>query len=338
MSDSSAPRRGSISPVRFEVGRRNAAAGNLEARRGLSRFAASVAAAAALSATTGIGPAHAEPVDAGARYVALGASYAAGPGITPVLDEGCLRSARGYPGQLAETLGLELVDVTCSGATTANVLDEPQRLPSGPVMPPQIGAVTPDTELVTITVGGNDLGLIGGMIARSCGPGLVGALPAVSFLASELCASVLGDSAEPTAADFERVQGSIADVVRAVQWKAPDATILLVEYLPVMDRDATVCAKVPLSQSDAKAARRVYEGLVAASRAAALETGATTVAAPNADDHHACAATPWTYGFNSPLDSDAPDVGLIATIASSYHPNTAGMSAVADQLAHTLGN
>ncbi|MEV0339409.1 SGNH/GDSL hydrolase family protein [Nocardia sp. NPDC050713] len=215
----------------------------------------------------------------------------------------------------------EGLDVTCSGATTANILDEPQRLPVGPVMPPQIGAVTPDTELVTITVGGNDLGLIGGMIARSCGPGLVGALPAVSFLASELCASVLGDSAEPTAADFERVQGSIADVVRAVQSKAPNATVLLVEYLPVVDRDGTVCTKVPLSQSDAKAARRAYEGLVAASRAAALETGATTVAAPNADDHHACAATPWTYGFNSPLDSDAPDVGLIATIASSYHPN-----------------
>ncbi|MET8778486.1 SGNH/GDSL hydrolase family protein [Nocardia sp. NPDC004654] len=239
-------------------------------------------------------------------------------------------AGRGVQGGSAARL-----DVTCSGATTANILDEPQRLPVGPVMPPQIGAVTPDTELVTITVGGNDLGLIGGMIARSCGPGLVGALPAVSFLASELCASVLGDSAEPTAADFERVQGSIADVVRAVQSKAPNATILLVEYLPVVDRDATVCAKVPLSQSDAKAARGVYEGLVAASRAAALETGATTVAAPNADDHHACAATPWTYGFNSPLDSDAPDVGLIATIANSYHPNTTGMSAIADHLART---
>ncbi|WP_141811325.1 SGNH/GDSL hydrolase family protein [Nocardia bhagyanarayanae] len=245
MSDRSARRRGSISSVRSEDDRRDGTAANLRAGRRLSRFAALVAAAAALSATTGIGPTHAEPVAAGARYVALGASYAAGPGITPMLDEGCLPSARNYPGQLAETLGLELVDVTCSGATTANILDQPQRLPSGPVMPPQIGAVTPDTELVTITIGGNDLGLIGGMIARSCGPGLVGALSVVSFLASEVCTSVLGDSAEPTPADFERVQRAIADVVRAVQSAAPNATVLLVEYLPVLDHDGAICAKAP---------------------------------------------------------------------------------------------
>lgn len=307
---------------------------NQAARRGFSLLAVLFAAAAALTAATGT--AHARPIDAGARYVALGASYAAGPGIPPVLDEGCLRSARNYPGQLAEALGLELVDVTCSGATTADILDNPQRLPGGQVLPPQIGAVTPDTELVTITVGGNDLGLIGGMIARSCGPGLVGVVPVVSFLASDACASVLGDSVEPTPADFDRVRLSIAEVVRAVQSKAPNATVLLVEYLPVIDRDGTVCAKVPLSQSDAESARRTYDGLIAATRTAAHETGVDTVAAPNADAHNACAATPWTYGFNSPLDSDAPNVGLVATIASSYHPNVEGMSVVADELAHAL--
>ncbi|WP_431950854.1 SGNH/GDSL hydrolase family protein [Nocardia lijiangensis] len=331
MSDTSAPP-GSILSERVETTRTVL---NRPARRAFSSLAALVAAAAALTAATG--PAHARSFDTGARYVALGASYAAGPGLTPVLDEGCLQSSSNYPGQLAEALGLSLVDVTCSGATTANVLHEPQRLPSGPVMPPQIGAVTADTELVTITIGGNDLGLIGGMIARSCGPGLVGALPVVAFLASEVCTSVLGDSGDPTAADFARVRQPIAEVVRAVQSKAPNATVLLVEYLPVLDRDGAACAKVPLSQPDAQSARRTYDRLIAETRAAASETGVATVAIPNADDHNACAATPWTYGFNSPLDSDAPDVGLVATIASSYHPTAAGMSAVADQLVRTIG-
>ncbi|WP_084510544.1 SGNH/GDSL hydrolase family protein [Nocardia lijiangensis] len=334
MSDTSAPP-GSILSERVETTRVARTLVNRTARRAFSSLAALVAAAAALTAATG--PAHARSIDTGARYVALGASYAAGPGLTPVLDEGCLRSSSNYPGQLADALGLSLVDVTCSGATTANILDKPQRLPGGPAMPPQIGAVTADTELVTITIGGNDLGMIGGMIARSCGPGLVGGIPVVPSLATQVCASVLGDSGEPTAADFDRVRQSIAEVVRTVRSKAPNATVLLVENIPVLDHDGTVCAKVPLSQPDAASARRTYDGLIAETRAAARETGVATVAIPNADDHNACAATPWTYGFNSPLDSDAPDVGLVATIASSYHPNAAGMSAVADQLVHTIG-
>ncbi|MEU2254856.1 hypothetical protein [Nocardia xishanensis] len=48
------------------------------------------------------------------------------------------------------------------------------------------------------------------------------------------------------------------------------------------------------------------------------------MAVPSADDHNACATAPWAYGFSSPLDSDAPDVGIVATIGSSYHRNTEG--------------
>jgi hypothetical protein len=56
------------------------------------------------------------------RYVALGSSMASGPGIRPRAagapwSSG--RSARNYPHLIAERLGLDLVDVTFSGATTA---------------------------------------------------------------------------------------------------------------------------------------------------------------------------------------------------------------------------
>ena len=62
------------------------------------------------------------------RYVALGSSVAAGPGIRPSADGAPFRagrSARNYPHLVAEQLGLDLVDVTYSGATTANVLTDP---------------------------------------------------------------------------------------------------------------------------------------------------------------------------------------------------------------------
>ena len=64
------------------------------------------------------------------RYVALGSSMAAGPGIRPSAPGapfGSGRSARNYAHLVAERLGLDLVDVTFSGATTANVLAERQR-------------------------------------------------------------------------------------------------------------------------------------------------------------------------------------------------------------------
>ena len=70
------------------------------------------------------------------RYVALGSSMAAGPGIAPRAPGSprlALRSARNYPHLLAADLGLDLVDVTYSGATTAHVLDDPaeRRSPAG---------------------------------------------------------------------------------------------------------------------------------------------------------------------------------------------------------------
>ena len=57
----------------------------------------------------------------GGSYVAMGSSYAAGPGILPVEHWGAMRSGRNYPHQVAQALSLRLTDVTCSGATTSNI-------------------------------------------------------------------------------------------------------------------------------------------------------------------------------------------------------------------------
>ena len=91
------------------------------------------------------------------RYVALGSSMAAGPGIRPRAPRapfGSGRSARNYAHLVAERLNLDLVDVTFSGATTVHVLAERQRASQ-----PQIEALDGSEELVTITIGGNDAGL-----------------------------------------------------------------------------------------------------------------------------------------------------------------------------------
>lgn len=271
---------------------------------------------------------HAEPGAAG-RYVALGSSYAAGPGIEPLHGAGCVRSDRNYPHQVAEATGLALTDVTCSGATTANLLSEPQQIPGGGTAAPQLDAVTGDTRLVTITIGGNDLGLIGGMLAGSCGSIVGGALPAappdtITGALNALC----GDTAtEPTAADIERLTGALTDIVRAVQDKAPGATVLLVEYLPVLGADATTCPMVPLAPEYAAVARKTFDGLITATRRAADDTGVRSIQVPGADSHTACSPDPWVNGILAPV---APDP--IASMAASYHPNLDGMTVVAERV------
>ena len=85
------------------------------------------------------------------RYVALGSSMAAGPGIQPRVagsPRAAGRSARNYPHLVARSLSLDLVDVTYSGATTAHVLTESQR-----GAPPQVDALDGDLRRREVSVG-----------------------------------------------------------------------------------------------------------------------------------------------------------------------------------------
>lgn len=103
------------------------------------------------------------PPPAGATYVAIGSSFAAGPGITVPADappDRCARSADNYAHQIARRHDLRLLDVSCSGATTAHVLGEWNTLA------PQLDAVGAETRLVTVTIGGNDVRLIADALDR----------------------------------------------------------------------------------------------------------------------------------------------------------------------------
>ena len=106
------------------------------------------------------------------RYVALGSSMAAGPGIRPRAAGAPWasgRSARNYPHLVAERLDLNLVDVTYSGATTTHVLSDNQR-----GAPPQIAALNGSEALVTVTIGGNDVGYIPLLMAAALPRGVYG--------------------------------------------------------------------------------------------------------------------------------------------------------------------
>jgi len=147
------------------------------------------------------------PPAAGARYVALGSSYAAGIGIPTQSDGACARSSHNYASLVAAELHLSLVDVTCSGATTANVLTTAQGK-----NPPQIDAVTTGTSLVTFTVGGNDIGYTA--MALACGA------------RSAACTT---DPAQ-VAASLATLTTSLTTMISTIRARAPTARIVMVTY------------------------------------------------------------------------------------------------------------
>ena len=234
------------------------------------------------------------------RYVALGSSMAAGPGIRPRAKGAPFfagRSARNYPHLVADRLGLDLVDVTYSGATTANVLSETQ-----PGAAPQIDALDGTEDLITVTIGGNDVGYVPLLFAAGL-PRIVRALPLFDKRAGAL----------------DEIGESLRTVGRSLRQRSPDARVLFVDYLTLLPPPGT--AAPPLSDADADAGRHVAEELARATAQAAADTGCELVrAAEHSVAHHAWSADPWTTGFGLPLPGrPAP-----------LHPNAAGMRAVAD--------
>src|SRR3954452_12891244 len=100
------------------------------------------------------------------EYVALGDSYAAGPIIPAQLPPfGCLKSSNNYGHLAALQLGASPYrDATCSGAKTDHMTTA-QGVTPGP-NPPQFDSLSPTTTLVSVTIGGNDIGF--SSIAQDC--------------------------------------------------------------------------------------------------------------------------------------------------------------------------
>jgi lysophospholipase L1-like esterase len=246
------------------------------------------------------------------RYVALGSSMAAGPGIPPRSKDApwrAGRSAANYPHLVAQRLGLDLVDVTYSGATTAHVLTDRQHN-----VPPQAGVLDGSEALVTVTIGGNDVGYVPMLTAASL-PRTARSLPLLGGLLRELL--------DPTERDRALVQldDSLKEVGRMIRRRAPKARVLFVDYLTLLPPAGQPTA--PLSDVDAALGRHVAATLERLTGEAAAATGCEVVRAAEASrEHHAWSAEPWT---TKPTRIGVPLPGRAAPL----HPNAAGMRAVA---------
>lgn len=247
------------------------------------------------------------------HYVALGSSMAAGPGIRPGAagaPTASGRSARNYPHLVAHALNLDLVDVTFSGATTAHLLAEPQRGAR-----PQIEALDGSEALVTITIGGNDVGYVPLLMAAML-PRVARRLPAISALLDR----------EQREQALTEVEAALCEVGTAVRDRAPHARVLFVDYLTLMPPEGVRAGRLP--EQVAQLARHVADGLERHTAAAAAATGCEIVRAGQASrDHHPWSVLPWTVGAGLPLPWRP----------WPFHPNAAGMAAVAEMVGAHLG-
>ena len=246
-------------------------------------------------------------------YVALGSSFAAGAGLGTLQDGSpllCARSINGYPQQLAHIRKLPNVDMSCGGAVTKQLLDGGQFFQG-----PQIRTIRPQTRLVTITVGGNDVGYIGDlqMLAARNSNSLFGLLVKRFW----------GGPKSPAQRDYAKVQGDLVALLRAIHDRAPNAKVVVATY-PTILPPAGTCPQLRLSDGEAELMRQVGNQLASVTRAAAKQEGAILVDMHTLGaKHHACSASPWTKGSTNL--SKAP-----------FHPTLAGAKATAAMISQAL--
>ncbi|MGH3867344.1 MAG: SGNH/GDSL hydrolase family protein [Pseudonocardiaceae bacterium] len=222
-------------------------------------------------------------------YAALGDSYSSGVGAPPYdLDPACQRSSRGYPPLWAATHNPASFEfAACSGAKTADVLAT------------QISVLQPSTDLVTITIGGNDAGFA---------PVLATCTVAKS---DRTCAAAV-DIAE----GFERsvLPDRLDRTYAAIRRAAPHARVIVLGYPRLFDL-APSCTD-PLAPNLTRRTKINHGGDVlnnVIQQAVSRQSGFSFVDVRGQfTGHGVCSADPWINGPSVP------------TLVGPYHPNQTG--------------
>jgi lysophospholipase L1-like esterase len=283
-----------------------------------------------------------EPVNS---YLALGDSYSAGEGlgtraapyIPPTGDGGnrCHRSAQAYPELLSfpnAKAPVPLVFVACSGAISAQVFDLPQK--TG--FPVQGDALATKADLVTLTMGGNDLHFSD--VLKLC------------FLKSDCTNKVLslsgitpghGEDTTPTGLKLSAwtdkmlpiIQKRLTTVLTTIRAREPDARIVIIGYPHLLPTDSGDKGELEcrLVLNSVKAKTRAYIADVQDRFNQAIYEAAAASGVEFVDPafawtgHEACGSK---GGWINPalVNGTSPGPG-------SFHPTTAGQVALASILA-----
>ncbi len=259
----------------------------------------------------------------GPSYVSLGDSYTSGPLIpdqtgTPA---GCLRSTHDYPALVAAALGAaSFTNVSCAGATTANMAGS-QQVTLG-TNPPQLNALSASTTLVTLGIGGNDIGFANVVINCT-------SLSLTSPFGSPCKNHYTAGGTDQLAQAISQTAPKVAAVLAAIHQRAPSARVLVVGYPVVLPDSGQGCwPVVPLAYGDVPYLRGVESELNSMLATEAAASNATFVDTyTDSIGHDFCQRTgvKWVEGL-VPTSPAAP-----------VHPNALGEQAMAQQVRAAVG-
>jgi lysophospholipase L1-like esterase len=230
-------------------------------------------------------PAHAAPGD---RYVALGDSYASGVGAGNYISSSgsCDRSPNAYPALWAAAHSPAAYNsVACSGATTTSVRGT------------QLSALSGTTSLVSVTVGGNDVGFSN--IMETC-----------ALQGTSSCVAAV-QTGENTAQNT--LPGLLDTLYSGIRTAAPNARVVVVGY-PVFYQLHTFC--IGLSEQSHEKLDEGINLLDGVISSAAARHGFAFADVRNAFvGHQLCSGgDKWLHALN------------FTDISESYHPTAAGQS------------
>jgi lysophospholipase L1-like esterase len=232
---------------------------------------------------------------AGGNYVAQGDSYASGTGTREYYDSACQRSNHSYAKQLAAQEGMNLSHVACSGA----------RIPD--VRANQLGALSAATNLVTISIGGNDAGF--SSVITQC------AKPWPYTCTTEI----------NNARNFinNTLPGQLDALYTDIETRAPNARGIVVGYPRLFNGEAcNLLARI--SATEQRDLNSVADLLATKTSAAAAAHGFDFVDAREPfNPHRICDDVEWLNGLSDP-------------VGESYHPNRLGHDAFTDLIAARL--
>jgi lysophospholipase L1-like esterase len=241
-----------------------------------------------------------------ASLAALGDSYSSGEGNPPYLAaDGCDRSAQAWPLLAAAKLHWAVTNLACSGAQTTHVVSTPFK---GQL--PQVAALAalrPRPDVVTITIGGNDIGF------SNVGACFSPAIPDCTGIIAAADLTIL-----------TVLPGRLAETYRAVEAAAPWAKLVVVGYprlVPSHQSDVTECGSV-LTDPERRALNHAVDLLNGVIAVQARRAGARYVdVSRTLKGHELCTSDSWLV----PL-----------TAQGAAHPNAEGQRAIARRVAHAL--
>lgn len=217
-------------------------------------------------------------------YVALGDSYSSGTGTRDYYDANCQRSQYGYPELTAQRMGASLDLQACGGATVASVQAN------------QLGTLDGDTDVVTMTVGGNDAGFSD--VLLEC---------AKQGWMSDCDGAI--DGAQAYIRDV--LPGSLDALYDQIASSAPNATVVIGSYPRLfMGEDCNAGTWFSPKEQERLNATADQLADVIGERAAAHGFGFADVRTAFVG-HAVCDDPAWVNGLSNP-------------VSESYHPNRAG--------------